>query len=167
MTLRLILTRHAKSSWDSPVLGDHDRPLNARGRESAGKTGAWLAENGYCPAAVLSSTSERTRETWALMAPHIGGAPEVRWDKALYHAGSQTLLDVLRNAPPVPCVLMLAHNPGIGDFADRILGRSPEHARFHDYPTAATTVIDFEVSAWTEVDWRMGTPTAFVIPREI
>ena len=30
---RLILTRHAKSSWDDPALEDHDRPLNARAIE--------------------------------------------------------------------------------------------------------------------------------------
>ena len=32
---RLILTRHAKSSWDDPTITDHDRPLNGRGRRAA------------------------------------------------------------------------------------------------------------------------------------
>ena len=32
---RLILTRHAKSAWDDPLLDDHDRPLNRRGMRAA------------------------------------------------------------------------------------------------------------------------------------
>ena len=35
MRLQLQLLRHAKSSWDSPGLTDHQRPLNARGRKAA------------------------------------------------------------------------------------------------------------------------------------
>ncbi|MEK6217093.1 MAG: histidine phosphatase family protein, partial [Boseongicola sp.] len=35
MSLRLILMRHAKSSRGDPLLGDFDRPLNARGTRDA------------------------------------------------------------------------------------------------------------------------------------
>ncbi|MDJ0824420.1 MAG: histidine phosphatase family protein [Rhodobacter sp.] len=167
MSLRLILTRHAKSSWGNPGLGDHDRPLNGRGRTSAEKIGAWLAARGDVPGAVLSSTSARTRETWARMAPAFADAPEPRWEGALYHAGPQTMLEVLQTAPPAARVLLLAHNPGIAEFAARIVTQPPDHPRFDDYPTAATTVIDFDVGAWADVDWRMGTPVAFAIPREL
>ena len=61
MTRTLILTRHAKSSWDDPFLNDHDRPLNKRGRKSAPVIAGWLRENGWLPDEVLSSTSARTR----------------------------------------------------------------------------------------------------------
>jgi phosphohistidine phosphatase len=37
MITRLILMRHAKSSWKYPELSDHERPLNKRGRKAAGK----------------------------------------------------------------------------------------------------------------------------------
>ncbi|MEC7253413.1 MAG: histidine phosphatase family protein, partial [Candidatus Thermoplasmatota archaeon] len=32
MRTRLIIMRHAKSSWSDASLDDHDRPLNKRGR---------------------------------------------------------------------------------------------------------------------------------------
>jgi phosphohistidine phosphatase len=32
---RLLLLRHAKSSWDEPALADHDRPLAPRGRRAS------------------------------------------------------------------------------------------------------------------------------------
>ena len=34
---RLILMRHAKSSWKYPELSDHERPLKKRGREASVK----------------------------------------------------------------------------------------------------------------------------------
>lgn len=37
---RLILTRHAKSSWDDPMTPDHDRPLNDRGKAAAADLGS-------------------------------------------------------------------------------------------------------------------------------
>ena len=58
---RLILTRHAKSSWDDPLTPDHDRPLNDRGKAAAADLGQWLASRGYIPDEVLCSDALRTR----------------------------------------------------------------------------------------------------------
>jgi len=167
MTLRLILTRHAKSSWDHPGLSDHERPLNKRGRESASAIGGWLKDKGYVPDLALSSDSERTRETWALLEAALDSGADVEWLGALYHAGAQTMLDVLQGAGRKGCILMLGHNPGIGGFAEMIVERPPGHIRVHDYPTAATTVMDFSATEWRDVDWGMGEVMDFVIPREL
>ena len=74
---RLILTRHAKSSWEDPLTPDHDRPLNERGRAAAADLGQWLASRGYVPGQVLCSDALRTRKTWAGIAPAI--PPGRRW----------------------------------------------------------------------------------------
>ncbi len=42
---RLILTRHAKSSWDDPMTPDHDRPLNDRGKAAAADLGSTAARS--------------------------------------------------------------------------------------------------------------------------
>ena len=55
MTLTLILTRHAKSSWGDADLEDHARPLNKRGRASAKAIGRWIADHGITPQEVLCS----------------------------------------------------------------------------------------------------------------
>ena len=34
---KLVIIRHAKSSWDDPFLNDHDRPLAERGLKDAPK----------------------------------------------------------------------------------------------------------------------------------
>ena len=63
--MRLILIRHAKSSWANPGQGDHARPLNPRGRRAATAIGGWLADKGYVPDLILCSDAQRTRETTA------------------------------------------------------------------------------------------------------
>ena len=64
-------------------------------------------------------------------------------------------------------VLMLGHNPGIGDFAQSIVAAPPQHARFADYPTGATLVIAFEDVGWADLRWRSGTVEDFVVPHEL
>lgn len=167
MTRTLILTRHAKSDWDDPMLEDHERPLNGRGKRSATAIGKWLNENGFRPDLVLCSTAVRTRETWERMAPGFGGAEiAVRLEKLLYHAGPQEILDVLRGAEG-ETVLVLGHNPGIGIAAANLAADAPKQLRFNEYPTAATTVFRFDIDDWAKADWRGGTVEAFVVPREL
>lgn len=163
----LILIRHAKSSWDNPEIDDHDRPLNARGRRSAVAIGAWLAQLRRRPDLVLSSDSERTRETWALVERELGSNAEVNWLGALYHAGAQTMLDILKGAGSAKTVAMLGHNPGIADFANMLARAEPAHPRFHDYPTAATSVFTFEAGDWARVDWGTGKVAEFITPRDL
>jgi len=166
MTLRLILVRHAKSSWDDPSQDDHDRPLNARGQASAPKIGKWLAEKGHFPAEVVSSTALRTVETWQLMAGYLGEATVMRRDPGLYHAPAERMLDALNRCAASP-VLMLGHNPGIAEFAARLLRRPPSNPRFESYPTCATLVADFAGDDWSKVDFGTGDAVDFITPKEI
>ncbi|SIO52845.1 phosphohistidine phosphatase [Rhodovulum sp. ES.010] len=166
MTLRLILVRHAKSSWDDPGQDDHDRPLNARGRDAAPRVASWLAERDHVPAEVVSSTARRAVETWERMAPAFGECTVMRRAPALYHAGPERMLEVL-NACAASPVLMLGHNPGIGDFARRILRKPPANDRFAAYPTCAALVAAFEGDDWSEVDFGTGHAIDFIVPKQI
>jgi len=159
--VRLILMRHAKSSWDNPALEDHKRPLNTRGRASATLMGDWLRKNSYLPDAAISSSATRTGETFL----GLGIDVPVRFEGALYHAGPDVMMRKLRTCK-ANSILMLGHNPGICMFAHQLLPAPPDHQRFADYPTCATTVIDFDVS-WPSVEWNTGHFIDFAIPREL
>ena len=89
---RLILTRHAKSAWDDPTLDDHDRPLNDRGMHDAPRMAKRLAEAGFRPDVILSSTAVRARTT----AEAFGAALRVAvsLDPDLYGAPAGSLLRV-------------------------------------------------------------------------
>lgn len=163
---RLILTRHAKSSWDDPLVADRDRPLNTRGQGAAKDLGQWLASRGYSPEQVLCSEALRTRETWEGIAPYLQQAPAPEFKPALYNAGPDVMLAVLRHAK-ADCVMILGHNPGIAEFASRIMAQAPQNPEFGRYPTGATLVADFDIGAWDEVTFDSGILTDFIVPREI
>ncbi|MEZ5979192.1 MAG: histidine phosphatase family protein [Planctomycetota bacterium] len=120
---RLIVMRHAKSSWDSGVANDWDRPLNERGKHDAPRIGERLAELGWVPDAVVASDARRTRETWERMASALGPPPLVTFEHGLYLEG----LDAIR-ASSVEwnashrTVLVLGHNPGWEDAVGELVG---------------------------------------------
>lgn len=166
MSLTLILTRHAKSSWSDPSLDDFDRPLNDRGRRSAPAIGDWLAANGCVPGETIVSGARRTVDTWAGIAPRLPGAGPMRSNLALYHAAPETMLAVLRGAR-APVTMLIGHNPGTAEFAGRIVRAAPEHPRFGDFPTCATAVIRFAAECWRDVGWDAGEVVDFVVPRDL
>lgn len=162
MAKRLILIRHAKSSWADPGMPDAERPLNRRGQRAAMALGGWLREAGHRPDQILCSPALRTRETCALLA--LEPEPEIR--PALYHASPETMLDCLRAATG-RCVAMIGHNPGIAAFAAALVAAPPAHARFADYPTGATLVAEFDIDDWRRVAPGTGRVIDFLTPREL
>lgn len=162
MTRTLILTRHAKSSWNTPDLADHDRPLNDRGTRSAKALGDWMRAKGWLPDQVISSSSKRTRETFAGMGLDVSAD----FTDALYHVTHSQMLRVLSQATG-RTVLMLAHNPGVAEFAEELVITPPDHPRFSDYPTGATLVTQFDIDSWEDVSWTGGTVLDFTVPRDL
>lgn len=165
MSLRLILIRHAKSSWDHPG-PDHARPLNGRGRRSADAVGDWLRARGHVPQEILCSDAARTRETLERMLARWPETPEVSYLPVLYGAGPGEILQVLR-AASAPRVGVVGHNPGIGAFASAMATAAPDHRRFHDYPTCATTVMEFDADRWEDLRPGTGRVLDFIVPREL
>ncbi|MFV0493255.1 MAG: SixA phosphatase family protein [Pseudorhodobacter sp.] len=165
MTKRLILTRHAKSSWSDPLISDHERPLNERGRGAAEDLGAWLVSRGYLPDEVLCSDALRTRETWEGVAGTMPDAPAPILKPTLYHAGAEVMLAVLGHGTG-DTVMMVGHNPGIAEFAQRILRRPSANPDFNRYPTGATLVAEFAIGDWALAEWGSAVALDFVVPRE-
>lgn len=163
---RLILIRHAKSSWDDPTMSDHDRPLNERGLGAAADLGQWLQSRGYVPTEVLCSDALRTRQTYEGIAKSFEAAPEPALKPALYHAGPDVMLAVLRHAA-ADVVMVLGHNPGIAEFAHRLVAKTPVSSQFTRFPTGATLVVDFEIGSWEDVSFGQGVSVDFMVPREI
>ena len=113
MHRRLIVMRHAKSSWDSDTISDHDRSLNHRGRTDAPRIANQLTQLGWTPDYVLSSDSERTRETYQRMFEYFNPPPESNFLRSLYHAGVQEFCTAVSQlADDFTTALVLGHNPG-------------------------------------------------------
>ena len=76
------------------------------------------------------------------------------------------MLAVLRHAKG-DCVMMIGHNPGIAEFATRLVAHAPANPEFHRYPTGATMVADFNIHTWEQVGFGGGVVDDFIVPREI
>jgi phosphohistidine phosphatase len=162
MSLRLILMRHAKSSWGDPLLDDFDRCLNARGKRDAPRIGNWLDEQGFSPEDALCSSAVRAKET----LDGLGLKTPVMFLPELYLAAPARLLGAIQAAYS-GCLLVVAHNPGIATLAADLCASEPDHARFRDFPTASTLVLDFDVDNWSDIQPKTGQPRAFVTPHDI
>ena len=158
----LILMRHAKSDWGSPLLRDHARHLNKRGQRSATALGEWLRAQDLIPDQILCSSATRTQETCTRLKLPL--SPELH--DALYLAEMPDMLRLLRGASGAR-VLILGHNPGIAEFAASLVAAAPAHERFDDYPTGATLVVRFEIDQWADLIPGTGAVQQFVIPREL
>ncbi|MCB8821163.1 SixA phosphatase family protein [Microvirga rosea] len=166
---RLLLLRHAKSSWPAGVL-DVERPLSPRGRKAAVLMGDYLKEEGLVPDLVLISPARRTEETWDLVQPALGPI-ECRHEPRIYEAPAGRLLTVLQEInPDMRVVLMIGHNPGFEDLAKMLIGDgTPEHCNrlAGKYPTAGLAVIDFKDDNWEQVKARGGCLERFVTPKSL
>ncbi len=159
---RLVLIRHAKSSWASPQLSDFDRPLNDRGREDAPNMGRRLAQKGFLPSLVLVSTAARAQETAEHLLSAWGVDPAVIVPEAqLYEASFRGLLARVNGLDEKePCVCLIGHNPGMSYLAG-FLSQSP----VGDMPTSAVVVLDFTVP-WVEVSEHTGVLVGFDYPKK-
>lgn len=172
MTLRtLFLLRHAKSSRDNSALADFDRPLAPRGRKAAPMMGAEMATRQWLPDTVLVSPAARTRQTWALVAPHLPGAPEAAYPESLYMGGSENVLEVVRAAPDTAkALLVIGHNPGLEEFAAMLAGEGSEAkaaARMRaKFPTAGLARFEFD-GAWRDLSRGAARLTDFLRPKDV
>ncbi|MEO1252939.1 MAG: histidine phosphatase family protein, partial [Pseudomonadota bacterium] len=114
MAKRLILLRHAKSSWADRTQSDFDRPLNDRGRRDAPAMGRFIIDNALAPEIIFCSPSKRTLETLALLQETIGDDAHVEFADGLYLAEAKTLLKIAQNAgSQYASAMIIAHNPGL------------------------------------------------------
>jgi phosphohistidine phosphatase len=158
---RLILVRHAKSDW--PDVPDRERPLAKRGRREAPSAGHWLREHGYQPDVVVCSVARRTRQTWELIAPELGGSPVVRFEQRAYDAGAQTLLYLARELPgSCRTALFVGHNPAVTDLANA-LAETPEGPPHLHFSTAALAVLEF-TGDWADLAPGRAQLAAFTAP---
>ena len=165
---RLLLLRHAKSSWEDPGLADHDRPLTPRGRRACKLVAAHLGSEGIRPDLVLCSSARRTRDTLERISPALGDEVEVLIEDALYGASHRALRERLRAlADDVGTVMLIGHNPAIQDLALDLAGDGSEIAGVRrKYPTAALATLE-HLGAWQELDAGCADLVAFVRPKEL
>jgi phosphohistidine phosphatase len=168
---KLILLRHAKSSWDDPVPRDFDRPLNGKGRRAARAIGRHAREIGIGFDEIVASPALRVTETLTEFASGYGAIPEPHFDRRVYLASAQTLLEVVQGVGDgMSTVLLVGHNPGLEDLVFLLVPEGDDETREQveeKYPTASIAEISLDIDRWSDAEVGSGTLDRFIRPRDL
>jgi phosphohistidine phosphatase len=157
---QLILLRHAAAEQGRPGLADIERPLSERGRTEALHAAEQIVVAGLRIDALMASPARRSRETAIIVAAQLDLARPIHYDPPLYLGEPDVLLQSLQHCrSSAHTVLLVGHNPGLSELAQRFTGRSePVELR-----TAGLCHIAFELDSWQQL--RPRAASAFSIMR--
>ena len=145
MRTRLIVMRHAKSSWSDASLDDHERPLNKRGRRDAPRIAQELYDREWIPDRIRVSTSKRTMETLELMET-ISRNSTIDVEPGLYHSNISTLLQAVEEVEEGKTTMILSHNPG----CEILVYQLSNH--LEAMQTAAAALFEKQQEGWILID---------------
>ncbi len=150
--VELLLLRHAKSSWATEGLADHDRPLNPRGIAAADRMGRLCRELDRVPDRIVTSDARRTVETVEGLVEAAGCEGRATATRTLYLASPGSIVDAAReHGGDARRLLLVGHNPGVEDLASRLAASHVE------CPTATLSIFEIDAAAWTEwAEWNGG-----------
>ncbi len=162
------LLRHAKSDWGDNDKRDFDRGLNDRGHRGAKVIGEHIRQHGVKWDKLIASPAERVKLTLADALPGL----DAKWDERLYLAGTDTIMDVLRDCGgDADTVLLSGHNPGLGDMLFELVPPRNENAQYDEakvkFPTAAYAVYELDIDSWSDLRDGCGTLVHFARPRDL
>ncbi len=145
MSKQLYLIRHAKSSWKDSSIGDHDRPLNKRGRHDAPLMAQIIKDSGVSPDMLISSTALRALSTAKAFAEVFGfRGKDIQREDSLYMGWQKDFIKCIEKIDDInDCVFIFSHNPGITDFANSLC-----HTNILNIPTCGIFHSEIETDSW-------------------
>jgi len=142
---RLLLLRHAQAA---NIHKDIDRPLTRQGQLEAAHIGIFLRDQGWIPERAYVSTARRAKETFSLTFAQSDHLPDLFLDERLYNATLSGLAEFVRGIPTyLTCVLIVGHNPAIGEFARMLAVQGPDPDLYdlsRGFPPASLAAFSFE-----------------------
>ena len=166
----IAIMRHAKSDWGEPGVLDFDRPLNERGRREAMRVGHELRDGNVRFDRLIASPAARVRETLAELEQGYGEPLETHFERRVYEAGVDSLLELVCTIPEqAHAPLLVGHNPGLHQLVMALASEDDElRAKVSDnLPTGALALIDLPASRWNEVEPGTGLIAKLILPREL
>ncbi len=159
--MKLILIRHAKSSWNTPVQ-DHDRPLSKKGINDAHIVSDKLAEKLPKTSIIWTSTAKRARETAVIFAQNFLIPLESIIQKPeLYTFEPAELEKIIKTCENAHSNLILfGHNDAITKFVNKFGDLSIENV-----PTSGVVEIDFDTDQWSKIS--KGKVVQTIFPRDL
>ncbi|RYY24834.1 MAG: histidine phosphatase family protein [Chitinophagaceae bacterium] len=146
---KLLIIRHAKSSWEDFTVSDFDRPLNDRGKRDAPMMADRLAARKISPDFVLTSPAKRALKTAEIFARILNvPAENILEVQSLYEAGVNAFYEAVAASPvSASTVLLFSHNPGITAFVNDLSA-----VKVDEMPTCAVFAVSCNITDW--IDFR-------------
>jgi len=168
MSHYLFLLRHAKSDWNINV-GDHERPLSKRGRNSASAIGHWMQQQQLIPEKIIVSTAERAMQTCLYLQEGLHNMLDTPdQSRELYLADSETMLDIIAEQDDrTQSLMLIGHNPGMDELLSYLCGGDLPYTDNGKLMTTATlAVIELE-NGWNHINAAENSLIELVRPREL
>ena len=128
----IVLWRHADAE---PGVPDLHRALTHKGEKQAKRVARWLHERLPPTAVIYSSPAKRAQQT-ALALAHLGPREFVTVAAFSPSTRLDTALGALRSTDPTRTVVVVGHQPTLGELVARLLG-----SRVDDWPIRKGAVV--------------------------
>jgi phosphohistidine phosphatase len=157
----LILIRHAKSSWEAPLV-DKDRPLSQRGISDAHLVASEIEEHLPKSYIVWSSTAKRAKNTAYIFAENLSiPLDTIIFKDDLYTFDSTSLENVIKSCNnQFDNLILFGHNDAITNFVNTFGNRAVDNV-----PTAGFVSLSFEENDWKDI--QKGTIEKVLFPSEL
>ncbi|TDH20872.1 histidine phosphatase family protein [Segetibacter sp. 3557_3] len=144
---KLLLVRHAKSSWDVSVPKDFDRSLNDRGNRDAPEMAKRILKRDVEIDALISSPAKRAFSTAVYFAEAYGiKEKQIIKVPSLYEAGVEQFYDTIKDLDnDLKTVVLCSHNPGITDFVNLLTG-----THIDNMPTCGIFAVKAPIKKWKD-----------------
>jgi len=144
---RLLVIRHAKSSWGIAGQEDFDRPLNDRGHRDAPAMAERILAADVQIDAFISSPANRALTTAGYFAKAYGlSKKDIRQVNELYHAMPSAFFNVIADIDDaVKTAAIFSHNPGITAFVNLF-----DVASIDNMPTCGVFAVKADIKHWKD-----------------
>ena len=145
---KLIITRHAKSSWDLPV-ADFDRPLMQKGMERAAAHAGLLHESiDFIPEFWASSYAQRALHTAVIFAREFNHVEHLKIQENLYTFSAEALQNAVYEFPDVlESAILFGHNDACLHVINSFCATN-----LKEFKTASCAVIEFKQNRWENIE---------------
>lgn len=157
----LILIRHAKSNWDTP-LNDIDRPLEQRGFKDAHLVSLHI--NKYIPKTFIiwSSIAKRASDTAVIFAQNLLYPEDsIVFKEALYTFDDKQLEKIIKSCSDTfESLILFGHNAAITNFVNKF-----GDVFIENVPTAGFVSLQFDTNHWGNID--KGRTKKVIAPKDL
>ena len=144
---KLILFRHAKSSWSHDV-SDRDRPLTEKGIRKTEKISITSKNIFFNTEVFYSSPANRALHTASIIINQLNlSFRNLHVEEDLYTFESPKLIKFIRDIPnSFSNVICVGHNPAFTNVTNLLSDSNIEHL-----PTSSWAEITFSQNSWTDI----------------